>query len=199
MNVGPIVDDYVAVLARVVRDVDGAALDRFAGELHAARRRGSTVFVAGNGGSASTASHWAHDLGRSTRLETGGRLRACALTDNVTQLTAVANDYGYAHIFEQRLAQLARHGDVLVAISASGSSENLIRAVEFATTHGLVTAALVGFDGGALKDQVDHCLWVRSEPGAYGLVESAHSILCDILSTCILADLPGAAVAPTPE
>jgi D-sedoheptulose 7-phosphate isomerase len=190
MDVRGIADDYVGTLTGILRDVDRSTVGRLAEEIQGARWRGGTTFIIGNGGSASTASHWAHDLGRCVTDPADEPLRAQALTDNVAQITAVANDHGYEHVFKLRLAQLARPEDLLVAISASGNSPNLLRAVEYASERGLVTAALVGFDGGALKDLVDLCLWVRTDPGAYGLTESAHSVLCDVVSACIAASLP---------
>jgi D-sedoheptulose 7-phosphate isomerase len=194
MAVGAITDDYVGALTRMLRDVDRAALSRLVEEVQATQWRGGTTFVVGNGGSAATASHWAHDLGRSAAIAGEEPLRAQALTDNAAQITAVANDHGYEHVFALRLAQIARPGDLLVAISASGNSPNLLRAAEYAGENGLVTAALVGFDGGALKDLVDVCVWVRTEPGEYGLVESVHSVLCDVVNTCISASLPRGAL-----
>jgi D-sedoheptulose 7-phosphate isomerase len=116
-------------------------------------------------------------------------MRVMNMTDNVPWLTALANDEGNERVFAGQLENFARAGDVLVVISASGHSPNLIEAVELARERGVTTIGLVGFDGGALRGQVDECLWVPTEAGAYGLAETAHSVLCDILTTCLMKDL----------
>ena len=115
-----------------------------------------------------------------------------SLNDNISCLTALANDEGYEHIFSRQLENFAEPGDVLIVISASGNSPNLVRAVELArkSERHHVLASL-GFDGGALKKMVDECLWLPSEKGAYGLVESGHALLCHILTAC-LENLPAA-------
>jgi D-sedoheptulose 7-phosphate isomerase len=194
-DVRAIADGYVGALTEILRDADLGALGQLVEEIQRTRGRGGTTFIIGNGGSASTASHWAHDLGRCAANDGDEPLRAQALTDDSAQITAVANDHGYEHVFALRLAQLARPGDLLVAISASGNSPNLIRAVECAGERGVVTAAMVGFDGGALKDVVDLCLWVPTELGAYGPTESAHSVLCDVVNECIAGRLPRPALS----
>jgi D-sedoheptulose 7-phosphate isomerase len=153
--------------------------------LNDSRERGATIYIAGNGGSASTASHWVNDLGKATKREGKPPMRVMSLNDNVSWLTALANDEGYDRIFAGQLENFAKPGDVLVVLSASGNSRNLIEAVELARTRGVTTVALLGFDGGALKDKVDQCLWLPSEKGTYGLVEGAHSVLCHVLTECL--------------
>jgi D-sedoheptulose 7-phosphate isomerase len=120
-------------------------------------------------------------------------MRAISLADNVSWMTALANDEGYDRIFSAQLENLARPGDVLIVISASGNSPNLTAAVAEAQSRRLQTIALLGFDGGVLRTMVDECLWLPTEKGAYGIVESAHSMLCHIL-TAYLAGISGAPV-----
>jgi D-sedoheptulose 7-phosphate isomerase len=117
-------------------------------------------------------------------------MRVMSLSDNVSWLTALANDEGYDRIFAGQLENFARSGDVLIVISASGNSPNLVKAVELARGRGVTTIGFLGFDGGVLKDQVDDYLWVPTEKGAYGLVESFHTLLCHILTDCLTRDLP---------
>lgn len=117
-------------------------------------------------------------------------MRVLCLNDNVPWLTALANDEGYERVFTGQLEFLARAGDVLILISASGNSPNLIQAVDFAREREIVTIGLLGFDGGALKDRVDECLWLQSEEGIYGPIESGHAVICDILTTCLMRDVP---------
>jgi D-sedoheptulose 7-phosphate isomerase len=181
--------DYLRELDRLLDQVDLEALARVVDRLRAVRDRGGTIYLAGNGGSAATAAHWANDLGKATRVSGRALMRVMSMTDNVPWLTALANDEGYERVFAGQLENFARPDDALVVLSASGNSPNLLEAVELASERGVVTIALVGFDGGALKERVDEHLWLRSEQGAYGIVETGHAVLCDILTTCLMKDL----------
>jgi D-sedoheptulose 7-phosphate isomerase len=139
-----------------------------------------TVFVFGNGGSASTASHLACDMGKGTSVPGRRRLRIVSLTDNVALLTAWANDASYEMVFKEQLENLLRPGDVVIAISASGNSPNVIRAVEYAKERGAVTIGFIGFGGGRLKGLVDLDITVSSRN--YGEVEDYHLTLNHIFS-----------------
>jgi D-sedoheptulose 7-phosphate isomerase len=169
-------DSFVASVRRVVQLLDDS------------RTRGGTIYIAGNGGSASTASHWVNDLGKATKKAGKPPMRVMSLNDNVSWLTALANDEGYHRVFSGQLENFARAGDILIVISASGNSPNLIDAVNLAKSRNVTTIGLLGFDGGSLKDKVDERLWLASEKGTYGLVEGAHSVLCHVLTAC-LADM----------
>jgi len=107
----------------------------------------------------------------------------------VSWLTALANDEGYERVFAGQLENFARSGDILVVISASGNSPNLVRAVELAKTREVFSIGFLGFDGGMLKNIVDDYLWLPSEKGAYGLVESAHGVLCHLLTMCLTSEM----------
>jgi D-sedoheptulose 7-phosphate isomerase len=194
-------DAFTEVAARYQRDLIGlieeldvAVLQRIADRLREARDRGATVFIAGNGGSAATATHWVNDLAKAASRSGRRPMRVLSLTDSASWFTAIANDEGFARVFSAQLENLARQGDVLVLISASGRSPNLISALETAVSRGLVTIALVGFDGGELLGAVDECLLVRTQPHEYGLVETTHVVACDIVTTFLIDDRP----APTP-
>jgi D-sedoheptulose 7-phosphate isomerase len=176
--------DYLTNFERVLKGLDLDAFSRVVSTLDAARQAGTTIFIAGNGGSASTASHWANDLGKGLR-DAGPPIRVLSLTDNVSWFTALANDEGYQRVFTGQLENFARPGDVLIVISASGNSPNLIDVVSFARERGVRTIGLLGFDGGLLKPMVDECVWFPSEKGAYGPVESAHSLLCHLITACL--------------
>jgi D-sedoheptulose 7-phosphate isomerase len=146
-------------------------------ELLDAYRRGSTVFLFGNGGSGATASHFCEDLGKGTlrsRNDTH-RLRVMSLTDNTPYILAWANDEGYEHVFEQQLRNFARRGDLAVGISGSGNSKNVLRAIEWANDAGLRTVGMTGFDGGELHNIVDHRVHVPIYE--MGTVESVHMII----------------------
>lgn len=178
--------DFSAVMEQITR-MDVAAV---VARLRHARDSGATIFIAGNGGSAATATHWANDLGKATRASGRALMRVLSLSDNVSWLTALANDEGYERAFSGQLENLARPGDVLVIISASGSSPNVVAAVATAESIGMVTIGLLGFDGGRLAGQMDAELLVRTPRGAYGIVETAHSLLADVVTSCLIADRP---------
>ena len=151
----------------------------------AARERGSRVFFIGNGGSAATASHFANDLAIGTRtLEKP--FRVISLTDNVAVMTAIGNDYGYEQIFLQQLKTVMDPHDVVVAISASGNSPNLLTAIEWANAHGAITIGLTGFDGGRLASLAQQRVHIPSNKGEYGPVEDAHMILDHIVGNYLM-------------
>jgi D-sedoheptulose 7-phosphate isomerase len=184
---------YLRDFERVLAAVDVDAVARVVARLAAARDKQRTIYIAGNGGSAATASHWANDLGKATKCAGRGWMRVMCLSDNTPWLTALANDEGYERVFAGQLENFGAAGDVLIVISASGNSSNLVDAVALANERGLVTIALLGFDGGQLKDRVSEYLWLPTERGAYGLVESGHSVLCDMVTTCLMEDTEAAA------
>lgn len=154
------VQAYLHHTAEIVRQLPP---DRIAGAiavLERARAEGRRIFVFGNGGSAAMASHFACDLGKGTVQEGQPRFKVIALNDNIPLLTAYANDFGYDTVFAEPLASLSEPGDVAIAISSSGNSPNVLRAVEVARERGLTTIGITGFQGGGLKDRVDVCVIV---------------------------------------
>jgi D-sedoheptulose 7-phosphate isomerase len=180
-----IASHYLEAFGALLRQVEVDAIERIVQRLRTARDRGAMIYIAGNGGSAATASHWVNDLGKATKIAGRAPMRVMSLSDNVSWLTALANDEGYERVFCGQLENFARSGDVLVVISASGNSPNLMRVAELAKARGLVTIGFLGFDGGALKNMVDDYLWLPTEKGEYGLVEGTHAMLCHILTTCL--------------
>ena len=187
---------YLQDFSALLEQVDIDAVQRTVERLRAVRDGEGTVYVAGNGGSAATATHLANDLGKATKASGRAFMRVMCMSDNVSWLTALANDEGYDRVFSGQLENFAGPGDLFLAISASGNSRNLVEAVELARARKVATVALLGFDGGLLKGLVDECLWLPSEQGQYGLVESAHSVLCDILTTCLMQDLAAPELMP---
>jgi D-sedoheptulose 7-phosphate isomerase len=179
------VSDYLQLLHAMLGELDSAAVLRVGACLQRARDTGATIYLAGNGGSAATASHWANDLGKATKHPPARPIRVVSLSDHLSWLTALANDEGYDRVFSGQLENLAQPGDVLVVISASGNSPNLVEAVRTAQSHGAVTIGLLGFDGGVLKSIVDECIWLPTPKGTYGPVEDVHMIVCHLLTTCL--------------
>ena len=190
LPVRALVGRYLGDLQRLLDQIEPAALERAVEHLRRAREAGATIYLAGNGGSAATATHLANDLGKATRRSGRRPIRVLSLSDNVSWLTALANDEGYERAFAGQLENFASPGDVLIVISASGNSPNLLRAVELARARGLVTIGVLGFDGGKLEGMVDEALVLRSEKGLYGPVESAHVVLLDIVTACLIEDRP---------
>lgn len=154
-----------------------------------AYRADRQIFVIGNGGSASTASHIATDLGKGTSLPGVRRFRVISLTDNVSTMTAWSNDVCYEDVFLEQLKNLVKPGDLVIAISASGNSENIIRAIRHAKDVGCKTIGWTGFGGGQLQQLADVSVVVDSHE--YGPVEDVHLILNHILHAWICKELGG--------
>jgi len=165
------VESYFSGLREVLSRLPEQEIERFVSLLAEARERGSCVYVFGNGGSATTAGHFACDLGKGTVQEGKPRFKVVTLHDIAT-FSAYANDYGYETVFAEPLRSLARPGDVAIGISASGNSENVLRAMEVARELGLVTVGITGYQGGRLKDLVDLAIIVPSEDMQH--IEDAH-------------------------
>lgn len=140
------------------------------------------VYVCGNGGSATLSQHFAIDLGLGTLRIRNRACRVIDLTSNVAVLTATANDTGYENVFSKQLDLLAQNGDILIAISSSGNSTNVIDAVLKARELRMKTVGLTGFDGGEIKKLVDFSIHVETEIGNYGMVEDSHSFILHALS-----------------
>jgi len=179
--------EYLAYVADLLNRLDVDAIARFVQTLEAARERGSTIFLIGNGGSAATASHMANDIGLDVFKKTAGvrAFRVLALTDSVPMLTAIANDEGYENVFLHQLRIHYRPGDLLVAISASGNSPNVNIAAEWVSRQGGAVLGLVGFDGGKLKGLCDVAVHVETPKGAYGPVEDVHMVMDHLVTRCL--------------
>ena len=167
---------YLLYLNEVLQAIDPDAISRFVKILLQAREDGATIYFIGNGGSASTSSHFANDLSIGTNSYIKP-FRVMSLTDNQAIITALANDFGYEEIFVRQLQVVGKPGDVLVAISASGNSPNLIRAMEYASGANIKTIAITAFDGGRMKQIADDGIHVPTASKEYGPAEDAHMIL----------------------
>ena len=150
-------------------------IDRLRGVLAEDRQ----VFVFGNGGSAANSSHFATDLGKGASDKIGKRFRIVCLNDNMSWITALGNDYSYEDVYVRQLMNYARPGDVVLTMSVSGNSPNVVKAAQWARQHGVWTAALVGQKRGRLADLVDLAIVIPSEH--YGRVEDAHMTICHML------------------
>lgn len=176
---------YINYLQSVFQRINTTEIGRFIETLLDARERGATVFFIGNGGSAATASHFANDLSIGTN-DYDQPFRAISLTDNVPMITAIGNDFGYEEIFVRQLRILGKKGDVLVAISASGNSPNLLNAFDYALSAGIKTVAITAFDGGKMKMLADEGIHVPTESKEYGPAEDFHMVLDHLVSAYLM-------------
>jgi len=169
------ITSYIALLQQTMSQLPVAIIARTIDTLQNARLSGKQVFIMGNGGSASTASHFACDLAKNTRQAGWPHFRAIGLTDNLAILSAYANDEGYERVFEQQLINLIKPGDLVIGISASGNSQNVLNAIMEAKKHDATTIGFTGFDGGRLASMVDINIHVASNIIEH--VEDVHLML----------------------
>ncbi len=167
---------YLSYVSDVLAKIDVKQIASFISALEEGRQRGARFYFLGNGGSAATASHFVNDLTVGTRLKTKP-FRAFSLSDNIPSITALANDTSYEDIFLTQLKAHLTPQDVVIAISASGNSPNLLKAIDFANQLSVLTIGLTGFDGGKLAQAAKLNVHVPSQKGEYGPVEDAHMAL----------------------
>lgn len=189
------VGDYIRRVQKELDRVDQAEIQMMADWIYQAWDEGRFVFIVGNGGSACNASHMGEDLGKSTlrqddlRDESRKRLKVLSLTDNVGWIMAVGNDCGYDQVFVQQLMNYGSAGDVLIAISGSGNSPNVLSAVDWANRHGMKTFGMTGYGGGKLKKMQQAGLHVPLDD--MGMVESLHLTLFHWVLNDVFARING--------
>lgn len=174
---------YITQLIDALISVDAAVLDSITDELVDAFSNGTNVFVCGNGGSSAISNHWVCDHSKGVCTDTGMLPQVQDLSSTSSVITAIANDIGYEEIFSYQLHMKAKSGDILIVVSSSGNSPNIVKAITKARQLGMVTVALVGFDGGIAKNTAEHVLHVKSDN--YGVVEDAHQSLMHIMAQSI--------------
>jgi D-sedoheptulose 7-phosphate isomerase len=174
------VELYTSQLTEVLKALPEDKFLEINAVLQDARETGKQVFVIGNGGSAAAASHMVCDFGKNTRQAGKNRLRAICLNDNTPSVMAYANDEGYNVIFSEQLLSLGNPGDVLIAISGSGNSANILTALETARQMKIKIIGLTGFEGGKMKAMTDICLVVPSQ--IMEIIEDVHLIINHILA-----------------
>ena len=171
---------YFTELKKTLDEIPMERVDKIVQMIYKAYRNNKYVFIMGNGGSASTASHFACDLGKGTICEGKPRFRVVSLNDNMPLITALSNDFGYERVFIEQLMNLVNRGDLVISITGSGNSPNILKAVEYAKKQGAKTIGLIGFGGGKLQEIVDEHITVSNTN--YGQVEDIHLILAHALS-----------------
>lgn len=185
--------EYVANLKHTLDRMPWDRVEQVVAVLDSARMAGRQVFIFGNGGSASTASHMACDLGKNTVMPGTPRLRTLSLNDNMALFSALGNDYGYENVFVEQLHNLVSAGDVVIAISASGNSSNVLKAVNLATERGATTVGLCGFAGGKLAQIVDYA--IVAENDCIEQVEDIHVILEHMITSAMRQRMRAAVAA----
>ena len=176
-------NQYASEIAAAYASIDRSQLDRAATILKLAIERDASIFSCGNGGSAAIANHLVCDYQKGISIDTHYHPKVVSLSSNVELLTAVSNDIGYADVFSFPLRLHARSGDVLLAISSSGNSENIVRALAVASELGMDTISMSGFDGGRSRSMADAAIHVNAHN--YGVVEDVHQSCMHILSQYI--------------
>jgi D-sedoheptulose 7-phosphate isomerase len=176
---------YFNYLKKIFDKIDLSEIKNFVELIIDARERGSTVFFMGNGGSAATSSHFSNDLAFGTN-DYKKPFKVMSITDNVPVLTALGNDYGYEEIFVRQLKVFGKKGDVLVGISASGNSQNMLTAFDYAAASDIKTVALTAFDGGKMKEVADLGVHVPTKMKEYGPAEDLHMILDHLIGSYLM-------------
>jgi D-sedoheptulose 7-phosphate isomerase len=183
-----IIRDYFKNFEKIIHNLDISKIERLIELLKKTQSLKKTVFLVGNGGSASTASHFATDIGIGS-LRKQKLLRVISLCDNSAVVTAISNDFEYEAIFEQQLRLLGEPGDLLILFTASGNSKNLVRVFEYAKSKGITVFSFTGFDGGVLKKLTSpNNIHIETAIGSYGLVEDLHLAVCHVVTECIRAE-----------
>lgn len=176
-------DKYFARLTQVLAELDRQVIQAVVEALQAAFAKGNTLYLMANGGSAAAASHLVNDLVAGGFMEGQPPMRAVCLSDNTETVTALANDAGYENVFVRQLQVHLKPGDVVLAMSVSGSSENVIRAVDYANKNGAVTIGFCGFEGGPLSKKAKIALHAVTTKDEYGPVEDVFAIMVHIIGT----------------
>jgi D-sedoheptulose 7-phosphate isomerase len=186
---GAFLADYASAMAKALNSVRPGEIDRAVTALKRAIQADRLIFTCGNGGSAAIANHLTCDCSKGIASNTTMRPRVVSLSATVELITAIANDMAYSEVFAYQLKNAARPGDVLITISSSGDSENIIRALDWAGENGMTTIALSGFAGGRSAQMTDISLHVAAEN--YGVVEDVHQSLMHILAQYVrMSELP---------
>lgn len=177
------IEQYTSKLKFLLDQIDKNAIVSIIESLEKALENNSKVYVIGNGGSAATASHMVNDLGVGLKRRDIAKLDIKSLADNTPVCSAIANDIGYENIFYMQLRDVLKQDDIIIAISCSGNSPNILKAVNYAKEVGSNIIGVTGFDGGELKRLSDINFHVETQKGEYGLVEDMHMILDHIIYT----------------
>jgi len=181
MSIESFVKSYKSNLIDLIDNIDSRVIEAIINAIETTVQKKSRIYILGNGGSSATASHMVNDLGAGLRRRGIINLDVVSLADNTPVITAIANDIGYDNIFYMQMEGLLNSDDLVIAISCSGNSPNITKAIQYAKKQGCKLVGITGFDGGLLKKISDINFHVDVEKGQYGLVEDVHMILDHII------------------
>ncbi len=181
--ISEVISSYLAEVGTILQQMPKDEIARIVRLIEEARTKGKQIFLFGNGGSAATASHIACDLAKGAIVAQKPPIKAFSLADNVPLISAWANDLCYEEVFARQLNNWVQPGDLVIAISGSGSSQNVLNGVDLANSVGATTIGLAGFNGGKLKDMVDICIVVSSHSAEQ--IEDVHLLLGHIITLCL--------------
>ncbi len=174
-----LINGYFERLKNTVDKLDRNEIEQFIKVLFTARDNGNNIFIMGNGGSASTASHFCCDFNKGMSYGKDKRFKLICLNDNVATMLAYANDISYSDVFVEQLKNFVKKDDVVIGISGSGNSENVIRAIDYANETGAITVGLTGYSGGKLKQKAS--ISVNTNINDMQISEDIHMILCHLI------------------
>lgn len=189
MNRKILIKNYIERLRHLLNDLDIDVIDSIIEAMEKVHDNGK-IYIIGNGGSAATASHMANDLSSGLKLRDIRSFDVESLSDNSSICSAIANDIGYENIFYAQIKNKISANDMLIAISCSGNSDNIVKAVEYAKEQNTTVVGLTGFSGGKLRPLSDISYHINSNNGEYGLVEDLHMILDHIIYTYYISLKP---------
>ena len=175
-----IISNYIKDIDKLLKSLNSSEVSNVIHIINECYKKNRQIFIMGNGGSASTSSHFACDLGKGTIVKGKERLRVMSLSDNMALITAISNDYGYEYILSEQLENLVNEKDVVIAISASGNSPNIIKGVEYVKEKKAIVIGFTGFNGGKLRELSDICIHINCDN--YGQIEDIHMLLCHLIS-----------------
>lgn len=178
------IDNYFDLLKQSVDGLDRNAIISFVDLLLKARKNGNNIYIMGNGGSASTASHFTCDFNKGLSYKKDIRFKMICLNDNIATMLAYSNDLGYENVFVEQLKNFLKKDDVVIGISGSGNSENVLKAIEYANSINAKTVGITGFNGGKLKNIVD--ISIHTNINNMQVAEDVHMTICHMLYSVML-------------
>lgn len=180
------IDGYFARLTKSIADLDRVQINDFVNLLLSARDSGKTIFIMGNGGSGATASHYCCDFNKGMSYQQTNRFKMICLNDNIPTMMAYSNDVSYDDAMVEQLKNFLQPGDLVIGISGSGNSKNIIKAIDYANAHDAETVGLTGFSGGELKRRAKHSVHVNIDD--MQITEDAHMALCHMMYSILMTD-----------
>lgn len=193
MNMKPFTDNYCQEYTHTLANLDIHFIETLTEHINQARESNHALFTIGNGGSAASASHWVCDFSKNITINDQQRLRIMSLSDNAPVFSALGNDIAFEDVFAEQLKNQARPGDIVLAMSVSGASPNLVKAIDYAYSSGITVFSIIGAKNGIMHKYSHHTLVVPSFN--YGIVEDVHMYVCHVISQFLKMKAEGKNIA----